>query len=203
LGSEVPVSKRTFCASEVIEKRYQNPLHAPYTPSACILEVMQKSQGSVIVRNAIFGVEDALVSTVGLLSGIAIQGVAHGTVLLTGLVYIFVEGFSMAVGSFLAEESAEEYEAGSAVSNRKPFLGAVAMFVSSVIAGFVPVVPYLLLSGTATETASIVLSIVFLGVLGFVHARIAKLSVWPRVIRMVILGGGAIVVGVVVGALVG
>lgn len=162
----------------------------------------QTSQGSLIVRNVIFGVEDALVSTVGLLSGIALEGVAHTTVLLTGLVYIFVEGFSMAVGSFLSEESAEEYEAGAKVSNRLPLFGAFAMFVSSVVAGFVPVFPYLILAGPA-ETVSIALSILFLGILGFAHARISKLPAWPRVIRMMLLGGGAIVVGVVVGRFVG
>lgn len=161
------------------------------------------SRGSLIVRNVIFGVEDALVSTVGLLSGIAVGGVAHTTVLLTGLVYIFVEGFSMAVGSFLSEESAEEYEAGTSVSARLPLLGAVAMFVSSVIAGFIPVFPYLVFAGASAETASIVVSIAFLGVLGFVHGRTAKLSVWPRVVRMMVLGGGAILVGVLVARLVG
>ena len=60
---------------------------------------------SMIVRNFTFGVEDSLVSTVGLLAGIAFAGVNAGTVVLTGAVLIFVEGFSMAVGSLLSEQS--------------------------------------------------------------------------------------------------
>lgn len=164
---------------------------------------MQKSQGSLVVRNVIFGVEDALVSTVGLLSGIAVSGVAHTTVLLTGLVYIFVEGFSMAVGSFLAEESAQEYDAGTDVSSRLPLIGAAAMFVSSVVAGFVPVLPYLIFKGTAAEAGSIAFSILFLGALGFAQGSVSKLPAVPRVIRMAVLGGGAILMGVLVGKLVG
>ena len=50
-------------------------------------------------RNFIFGVEDSLVSTVGLLSGVAIAGVPSRTILLTGVVLILVEAFSMAAGA--------------------------------------------------------------------------------------------------------
>ena len=62
----------------------------------------------MFLRNTVFGVEDSLVSTVGLLSGIAATGsVSKSFILLTGIVYISVEAFSMAVGSFLSEEFVE------------------------------------------------------------------------------------------------
>jgi len=69
-----------------------------------------KNTLAVYVRNFVFGVEDSLVSTVGLLSGIASAGASTATIFLTGTVLIFVEAFSMAVGSYLSEESVEEYE---------------------------------------------------------------------------------------------
>ena len=59
------------------------------------------------LRNFVFGVEDSLVSTVGLLSGIAIAGMNRESIFATGVVLIFVEAVSMAAGSFLAETSAE------------------------------------------------------------------------------------------------
>ncbi len=62
------------------------------------------------LRNIIFGISDSLVSTVGLLAGIDAAGTPRQAILLTGIVYAFVEAFSMAVGSFLSEQSAEEYE---------------------------------------------------------------------------------------------
>ncbi len=73
---------------------------------------------SIYVRNIIFGIEDSLVSTVGLLAGIAVGNASIHTILSTGVIYVFVEGFSMAVGSFLSEESAQEYETG--MSGREP-----------------------------------------------------------------------------------
>jgi len=83
----------------------------------------ERRLGEVYLRNFVFGVEDSLVSTVGLLSGIAAAGVAQKDILVSGVVLIFVEAFSMAVGSFLSEEFAEEYVAKSRVSDLMPFLG--------------------------------------------------------------------------------
>ena len=78
------------------------------------------NRSSLYIRNIVFGVEDSLVSTVGLLSGIALGDIPRSTILFTGLVYIFVEAFSMAVGSFLSEESVEEYENTGMTSEASP-----------------------------------------------------------------------------------
>lgn len=151
------------------------------------------------LRNVIFGIEDSLVSTVGLLSGIAVESIPYKTILLTGTVYIVVEAFSMAVGSFLSEESAEEYQVKREVTGSRAVSGAVVMFVSFVIAGFIPVLPYLFLSGSPGLYSSIALSLLALFILGYVNGRISKIKPWRRSLRMVLLGGCAILVGVLVG----
>lgn len=161
-----------------------------------------KAPQSLYIRNVIFGVEDSLAATVGLLSGIAAESVPHQTLLLTGFVYIFVEAFSMGIGSYLSEESAEEYE-GKRVSGVSAVIGAVLMFVSCVAAGFVPIIPYLLLDGSAALIGSIGLSLLVLALLGFVQGRLVHRRVMPRIFRMVLLGGAAILVGVVVGKVFG
>jgi VIT1/CCC1 family predicted Fe2+/Mn2+ transporter len=94
------------------------------------------------VRNIIFGVEDSLVSTVGLLSGIAVAKVTNRTIVLTGLVLIFVEGFSMGVGSLLSEHSVEQLELKGEAKLETSAGGAVAMFLSYFAAGFIPLAPY-------------------------------------------------------------
>lgn len=159
----------------------------------------EREKNAIYVRNIIFGVEDSLVSTVGFLSGLASVSMAEKTMLLAAFVYIFVEGFSMAVGSFLSEESTREYETGKSVSALPSVLGAGAMLVSSIGAGFIPIIPYLLADGVPALTSSIVASLVALGILGYLHARLSKLPALPRVARMVLVGGAAIVIGVVIG----
>jgi len=160
------------------------------------MEVVKRN--SLYIRNIIFGIEDSLAATVGLLSGIAAENVPHETVLLTGFVYIFVEAFSMGIGSFLSEESAQEYDEVRTVSSMRAAAGGVVMFVSCVLAGLVPVIPYVLFSTAVAFPVSIGLSLFVLSLLGFVHARLVRRKIWPRVLRMVLLGGTAILVGVVV-----
>lgn len=87
---------------------------------------------SLIIRNFVFGVEDSLVSTVGLLAGIAFAGVEAKTVVLTGAVLIFVEAFSMGVGSLLSEQSVEQYEEKKEVS----LISGVISLLSSRITRF-------------------------------------------------------------------
>lgn len=157
---------------------------------------------SIYVRNAIFGIEDSLAATVGLLAGLAAESIPLSTLILTGFVYIFVEAFSMGIGSFLSEESAEEYE-GRQAGTMRVVVAAVVMFVACVVAGFVPLIPYFFMSGPTAIWASAGASLSVLALLGVIQARISSRRVWPRVLRMVALGGTAIVVGILVGRLVG
>jgi VIT1/CCC1 family predicted Fe2+/Mn2+ transporter len=154
------------------------------------------------IRNIIFGISDSLVSTVGLLSGIDASGTTKQVVLLTGIIYAFVEAFSMAVGSFLSEQSTEQYATKNAATDSKPFVGGAVMFVSFVLASFIPIVPYILLPVEGALWLSIGLSIVALFIVGIVSARMAKINLFQQGLKTALLGGAAIVIGVVVGKFV-
>ncbi|PIR89127.1 MAG: hypothetical protein COU07_02765 [Candidatus Harrisonbacteria bacterium CG10_big_fil_rev_8_21_14_0_10_40_38] len=154
------------------------------------------------LRNFIFGVEDSLVSTVGLLSGIAIAEVPRQTIVLTGIVLIFVEAFSMAVGSFLSEHSAEDFLRKSEGSTNSPRIGGVIMFFSYFIAGFIPLSPYFFFETKFAFGMSIAFSLISLFLLGFVSARFSHSNIWRSGFRMLLLGGVAIFVGTIVGQLV-
>lgn len=154
------------------------------------------------VRNVVFGISDSLVSTVGLLSGIDVSGTSRQVIILTGIVYAFVEAFSMAVGSFLSEESAEEYDAKGEVSDRKPFAGGTVMFVSFIFASFIPILPYIFMSLAAALFASILLSVLALFLVGLVSAKLGRVSLVRHATLMALLGGSAIVIGIVVGKIV-
>ncbi|MEK7546661.1 MAG: VIT1/CCC1 transporter family protein [Patescibacteria group bacterium] len=153
------------------------------------------------LRNFVFGVEDSLVSTVGLLSGIAMADVSKQTILLTGIVLIFVEAFSMAVGSFLSENSADEYAAQTKTSYGQNAFDGVIMFLSYFISGFVPIFPYIIFPVTSAFWISIVLSLFALFLLGATVGRFAHLGILRGGLRMCVIGGLAILVGSAIGAL--
>ena len=162
---------------------------------------MQK-QTELYLRNIIFGISDSLVSTVGLLAGIDVAGTSRQVILLTGIVYAFVEAFSMAVGSFLSEQSAEEYEVKGEVTGAGPFTAGVVMFISFILASFIPIVPYLVFGLAAALWCSIGFSLVALLIVGMISARIVKVDMMSHALKMMLLGGAAIVIGVVVGKFV-
>lgn len=158
-----------------------------------------KQDYSMIVRNFTFGVEDSLVSTVGLLAGIAVAGVPARTIFLTGFVLIFVEAFSMGVGSLLSEQSVEEYQTKAETSLAKPALAAVVMFFSYVIAGLIPLLPYTFKIFSNPVGWSIGLTLVSLFLLGAFNSRFSKIKFWKNGFLTLFMGGIAIAVGVIVG----
>lgn len=153
------------------------------------------------LRNFIFGVEDSLVSTVGLLSGIATAEMERSSLLATGLVLIVVEGFSMGIGSFLTEETAEEMDS---VTPNFPLAlkGAFTMLVSYIVAGFIPLTPYFFATGSSAIISSVLVSLLGLFVLGYGTASYYKRpKPIIRALRMLSLGGSAVIIGMLIGKL--
>lgn len=148
-----------------------------------------------IIRNFIFGAEDSLVSTVGLLSGIAIAGVDRPTIILTGAVLICVEAFSMGVGSYLSESITHS---DSKTERRTSVEAALVMLVSYLIVGLIPLAPYFFLNGRDGLLWSVIISLFGLLVLGIVGSRLSGTSVRRNTLRMIILGGCAIAIGIAV-----
>ncbi len=154
----------------------------------------------IYIRNIIFGIIDSLVSTVGLLAGVSIGGAPRATIILTGVVYAFVEAFSMAVGSFLSEQSTEEYEKKSELPERTALVGSFVMFLTFVFAAFIPIAPYYFIDNAMSAFwISISLSVVILFIVGAIVAKISHTNPWKHGIKMVILVTAAIAIGVLVG----
>ena len=61
------------------------------------------------LRDAVFGTQDGLISTLGALTGIAAGTQHRDAVVVAGFVIIVVESLSMAAGSYLSSKSQREY----------------------------------------------------------------------------------------------
>lgn len=157
--------------------------------------------GETYLRNFIFGVEDSLVSTVGLLAGVSAADLTGRAVLTTGLVLIVVEGFSMGIGSFLTEETTEEMT-GARPQTLKAIQGGLTMLVSYILAGLLPLAPYIFLSGSTAVATSVAVSLGGLMLLGFGTAVFyARPYPWRRALKMFLLGGSAVLAGMLIGKL--
>lgn len=162
---------------------------------------MRRASSIEYFRNFIFGVEDSLVSTVGLLSGIAVAQASKEALFITGSVLILVEAFSMAAGSLLSEYSADSYSTQTEKLTRSNLTSAGIMFVSYFVSGLIPLLPYVFLPVDSALRLSIALSIACLFLLGVVGAKVAHIHVWKNAWRMALIGGIAIAVGAAAGKL--
>lgn len=154
-------------------------------------------------RNAVFGIEDSLVSTVGVLFGVSTSVTDRSVILLTAIVLIAVEALSMGVGSYLSEKSEHSHLAEMTRRPKKdqhtdnPAIDGIIMGVSYFLAGFIPTSPYLVLPVNWARLVSVIVSISALFLLGYLANRQLRST-----LEMGLLGGGAIVVGSLAGHLV-
>ncbi len=161
---------------------------------------MDKKHFILYMRNFIFGAEDSLVSTVGLLSGIVSAGIVQKEVVISGLILIFVESFSMSVGSFLSERTTEEHYPDFKHTESRSVSAAVIMFLSYLFFGLIPLFPYII-SNKHAFLLSILASLFTLFLLGFVSAKILKTKLLKSAVRMMTIGGVAICLGIIVGVI--
>lgn len=150
------------------------------------------------LRSIVFGFQDALVSTTGVIAGVAAGTSNKELVILAGVVTIAVEALSMGAGQYLSEKSVHQLDkTGKHTDNL--YIGAGLMFVSYFLGGLVPLTPILLFSLPSSANISIVAALVGLFILGFIKAKLVKVNAWNSAIEMFVLGGVATAIGVLVG----
>ena len=149
------------------------------------------------IHSIFFGIEDSLVSTTGALAGIAIGAGSKSVILMTALVIIAVESTSMGASEFLSEETEEEIEEEKMPAS--PKVSGLLVFAAYVIAGLIPLLPYLLLPHITAIPFSIAFALIGMIVLGIVKGKVTKKSTLRSAGEVLIIGGIATAIGVVVG----
>ncbi|MEK7118275.1 MAG: VIT1/CCC1 transporter family protein, partial [Patescibacteria group bacterium] len=127
------------------------------------------------------------------------SGESGKTIVTAGIVLIFVEAFSMGVGSLLSDNSTKEFDSNKKISLSRSVLGGVTMFVSYFVFGFIPLFPYFIFDKAIAFPVSVIASLLALLFLGVFSARLAHISMMKKGIQMFTLGGSAILLGVLVG----
>ncbi len=89
------------------------------------------------------------------------------------------------------------------VSSRRSFVAALIMFFSYLLAGFIPLFPYFILTSGFAVWFSIGLSLLALFSLGIIGAKISNINALKSGLRMFLIGGVAIFIGVIVGVFFG
>lgn len=154
------------------------------------------------LRSIIFGFQDALVSTSGVIAGVSAGTNDKHLVILASLVTITVESLSMGVGQYMSEKSVHQMDkSGKHTDNL--YLGASFMGLSYLLGGSIPVLPILILELPTSSTIgiSIISALIGLFVLGYIKAKLVKVNPLKSALEIFVLGGLATAIGLIVGKL--
>lgn len=163
------------------------------------------------MREIVFGLEDALVSTLGAITGIAVGTQSTYVVILSGLVILFAEATSMTAGSYLSTKHAREAEILFHERNNlevhedstHPVRAAVVMGVSYLLGGVFPLFFYFVLPVAQAVVPAIVLTAFVLFFVGYWAASFTKTSRIKSGIEMMFVSLAAAGIGYGIGRLVG
>lgn len=151
------------------------------------------------LRSCLFGLQDGLVSTTGVVVGIAAGVPEKSIVILASFVAVTVEATSMAAGQYSSEKAVHQMDKTGKHTDNLIF-GAAIMFFSYLLAGLIPIIPMLFLN-TPIDAIPFSIGSALLGLfsVGYIKGRLVETYALRSAFEMLIIGGVATVVGLVVG----
>lgn len=158
----------------------------------------RKSFFTKSLRELVFGLEDGLVSTLGVVTGMASGLEDRKIIILTGILVVFVEALSMSAGTYLSNKAESELE-GKKNILRSSMLGATVMLFSYLFGGLVPVLPYFFVSVTEGIYLSIMMTMTTLFAVGFVKGKVTRTNATTSGFEMMIVSLTAALLGYIIG----
>lgn len=150
------------------------------------------------LRSIVFGFQDSLVSTTGVIAGVAAGTNDKHLVILASLVTITVESLSMGAGQYMSEKSVHQMDkTGKHTDNL--YIGGLLMGLSYFLGGLIPVLPILMFKLPISAAISVISALVGLFVLGFIKAKLVKVNPFKSALEIFLLGGLATAIGLIVG----
>ena len=104
-------------------------------PLDAIEQKKQLIEGRARIREFVFGIQDGLISTVGLLAGVQGATESKAVVIITGLTAMFSGAISMAAGSYLSSTAQKdifdkELREAEILADREPYIAAEGLLKS-------------------------------------------------------------------------
>jgi len=153
------------------------------------------------LKDIVFGIEDGLITPLGVVLGVATSGAPNSIVILAGLAATFSNAVSMAAGDFLSTEY--QLEAYRRVRAKQMAVQSASLMFIGTLSGILVVAPFALLKGNAATLASLFIAILGLFVTGALVTRITKRNWVRHGLQMVVIGIAAAGIGFLIGRFLG
>ena len=143
------------------------------------------------LRDFVFAADDGIITTFAVVAGSLGASLSTQVVLILGAANLLADGFAMASGNYLAVKSEEEYEEAQDKVHKyvhSPLPHSIITLLSFVIAGLIPLLPYLF-GFRHSFVSSIILVLLSLFTVGSIRTRFTKKKWFLGGIEMVLIGG--------------
>ena len=151
------------------------------------------------VGDLVYGANDGILTTFAVVAGVTGGALSARAVIIVGMANLFADGLSMGVGNYLsirARESALEHQQRPEEEAR-PTRHGFATFVAFVVAGAVPLIPYLVPGIDQTFLVAVVCALGAQFGVGAARSLVTASRWWVSGVEM--LGLGAVVAAVAYG----
>ena len=156
------------------------------------------------LRDAVFAASDGIITTFAVVAGSTGADLNPIVVVILGFANIFADGFSMSSGTYLGVKSEMEFEKAEGdvhISEASPFKQALVAFVSFVLAGIVPLAPYILNMKYKFEVSMIFVFIIMF-LIGVVRGKYTKKNWLRSGLETFLVGGIAAMVAFITGYII-
>ncbi len=157
------------------------------------------------IGELVYGANDGLITTFAVVAGVTGGGLAPRVVLIIGIANLFADGLSMAAGNYLSIRSAESVREAQGLPEEEasPKRHALATLLAFIVAGALPLVPYVIGPVPGSRFAwSVALAFATMFAIGASRTFISNTRWWAGGLEMLGLGAAVTAVAYGVGALV-
>ena len=142
------------------------------------------------IRDVVYGANDGIITTFAVVSGVAGGGLSTIAVIVIGAANLAADGVSMGVGNLLAIRADERAREAASLPELEafPWKHGLATMLAFVVAGAVPLLPYLVPGVERTALCSTVLTFASLFVLGASRALVTIDRWWRAGLETLLLG---------------
>ena len=146
------------------------------------------------IGDLVYGANDGIITTFAVISGAAGAGFSAHIIIVLAIANIIADGFSMGASKYLSLKS-EQSVAKAGSEKRNPIKDGTATFVAFVIAGTLPLIPFLIpgASAHAFLVSAIATGVTFF-IVGAARSLVIKKHFLIAGLEMLIVGGVASII---------
>lgn len=154
------------------------------------------------IGDIVYGANDGIITTFAVVSASAGAGMSATVIIILGIANLVADGFSMGASKYLSLKSEQSVEkAGS--GKRVPFNDGFATFISFVIVGALPLIPFLIPAAAENAfTISAIATAVTFFLVGASRSFVIKKNPILAGLEMLLVGGAAATIAYLLGSYV-